>query len=56
MIEKKYINDLNALSFCKCYVYPVGHEVNFTLRELSIMRKETVPNGSSLEQIQPYRI
>jgi len=44
------------MSFCKLYVYPDGHEVNFTLRERSITRKEIVPNGSSLEQIQSYKI
>jgi hypothetical protein len=42
------------MSFCKFYVYPDGHEVNFTLRKRFITRKETVANESSLEQIQPY--
>jgi hypothetical protein len=43
------------MSFCKFYVYPDGHEVNFTLRKRSMTCKETVANESTLEQIQPYK-
>jgi hypothetical protein len=53
--SKRFCNELNTMSFCKLYVYPDGHEVNFTLRKHSITCKETVANESSLEQIQPYK-